>query len=77
MYIGFPWEAGEPPKQLKGFKKISLNPNQQVPVIFDLTERDFSIWDRDSHGWKIQQGTFKIMIGSSSRTIMAQQEITI
>lgn len=71
MYIGFPETSGEPPKQLKGFKKIALNPDQSTAVIFDVTERDLSIWDTATHKWKIQQGTFKIMIGSSSRDIKA------
>jgi beta-glucosidase len=45
MYIGFPSEAGEPPKLLKGFKKIELNPGQSQNVMFKLPDRDISIWD--------------------------------
>lgn len=51
LYIGFPKEAGEPPKQLKGFKKIELDINEEAEVSFDIRDRDLSIWDVDTHAW--------------------------
>ena len=72
LYIGFPEDSGEPPKQLKGFKKIGLQPGQTQTVKFDLKDRDLSIYDKDAHAWKLQKGNFKIMVGSSSRNIKAQ-----
>jgi beta-glucosidase len=34
MYIGFPKESGEPPKILKGFKKVELNPGESKKINF-------------------------------------------
>jgi beta-glucosidase len=71
MYLGFPDNSGEPPKQLKGFKKVSLAPGQKQTINFNLKDRDLSIWDAKDHKWQLQKGTFQIMIGSSSRDIRA------
>jgi beta-glucosidase len=54
MYIGFPSESGEPPKVLKGFKKIDLNPGQTQNVMFKIPDRDISIWDAQQHSWSVQ-----------------------
>src|SRR3954447_25377014 len=35
LYLGFPGLAGEPPKQLKGFKKVFLVPGSSKHVIFN------------------------------------------
>ena len=46
LYLGFPSSAGEPPKQLKGFRKTPiLAPGATTTVNFLLTDRDVSIWE--------------------------------
>jgi len=58
IYVGFPEEAGEPPKQLKQFKKISLDKGGKIHLTFTLTDRDLSIWDVETHAWKLVEGDF-------------------
>jgi len=77
LYVGFPEEAGEPPQMLKGFKKIELDPEQSTTVEFTLRDRDLSIWDVDTHAWKLISGDFKIFVGSSSRDIRATSVLTV
>ena len=69
MYLGFPAVAGEPPRQLKGFQKVVLAPGATQHVKILLTKRDVSIFDVDSHAWKIVPGTFGVFVGSSSRDV--------
>eukprot|EP01121_Diplochlamys_sp_Union-15-3_P007931 TRINITY_DN205_c0_g1_i1.p1 TRINITY_DN205_c0_g1~~TRINITY_DN205_c0_g1_i1.p1 ORF type:complete len:679 (-),score=206.24 TRINITY_DN205_c0_g1_i1:112-2148(-) len=69
LYLGFPSSAGEPPKQLKGFSKVSLNPGQTQTVSIPLTSAEGSIWDATNHRWQLASGTFDIYVGSSSRDI--------
>jgi beta-glucosidase len=53
LYLGFPSiVTGTPPKQLKGFEKISLLPQETKTVVFTLRDRDLSIWDVETHGWR-------------------------
>ena len=62
---------------LKGFKKIELNAQESTLVEFTLRDRDLSIWDVETHSWKLVTGTFNIYIGSSSRDIRATTTLTV
>jgi beta-glucosidase len=81
LYLGFPKAAGEPPLQLKGFKKTGkLDAGASEVVELEIEPRDLSIWDSSSHSWSPVKGTFDVKIGSSSRDLrlsgsMKQNEI--
>ncbi len=64
LYLTFPRSAGEPPRQLKGFKKVALAPGRSKRVTFVLDKRSFSVW---KSGWKAVRGCHTIEAGSSSR----------
>jgi beta-glucosidase len=68
LYIDFPAAAGEPPRQLKdlGHGAQLLAPGESRLVQFVLTARDWSIWDVETHGWKLVQGEFGVHVGASS-----------
>lgn len=73
LYIGFPDSAPwTPPKQLRGFQKLSLQPKQSGMVTFELTRRDLSYWDTQTQKWVLPSGTFRVYVGSSSRDIRQQ-----
>jgi beta-glucosidase len=74
VYLGFPpiAEGNEALRQLKGFRKISLQPGESRVVSVPLDERSFSYWSVAAHSWKIPSGTFKVMVGSSSEDIRLQ-----
>jgi beta-glucosidase len=63
-----------PVKELKGFKKILLNPGQKETLNFNLNKDDLSFYDEKGHNWKIEKGKFKIYVGSSSRDIRLTTE---
>ena len=69
VYLGFPPAADEPPKQLKGFKKVAVSAGGSVAVSIDLTDKEFSIWSVSARGWAPVKGHFQVMVGSSSRDI--------
>lgn len=69
LYLGYPKTAQEPPKVLRGFKKVELDVGEEVDVTFFLNKTDLSIWDVQSHDWKTVQGQFQVHVGSSSRDI--------
>lgn len=66
-----------PPKELKGFAKVSLKPGETRAVELILSDEDFSFYDPDKSGWVLQPGRFRILVGSSSRDIRLAEEITI
>ncbi len=64
-----------PLKELKGFKKVKLKPNEKKTIKFELTKEDLSFFDENNNCWKAEKGQFNILIGSSSRDIRLQEEI--
>ncbi len=58
-----------PVKELKGFKKIFLQPGETKQVDFVINREDLSFWDTQSHNWKAGKGKFNVLIGSSSNNI--------
>ena len=54
-----------PVKELKGFQKIALEPDQQKVVTFDLMRDDFSFYDNQGK-LVFEPGDFTIMVGGNS-----------
>lgn len=78
LYIELPSTlANSPPKVLRGFDKVYLEPKTVCGVTFEITHRDLSIWDSASQQWIIQTGTYKIYVASSSRKVELSGEIDI
>jgi beta-glucosidase len=72
LYVGMPSSAAvpQPPRQLKGFRKVFLQPGETTHVHMDLDDRAFSHWDVETHSWQIAPGTYKIMIGDQTGQIL-------
>jgi beta-glucosidase len=66
LYLGDPASAGEPPRQLKGFQKVTLRPGQSTTVRFDLTGHDLSYWNTAANGWVVPRGRYGVYVGDSS-----------
>ncbi|KAF1346502.1 beta-glucosidase-related glycosidase [Delphinella strobiligena] len=64
LYIGIP---DAPVRQLRGFDRLALAPNQTKTVTFPLTRRDLSIWDVVVQQWRLQKGEYPVFVGASSR----------
>ena len=77
LYLGFPSSAGEPPKQLKGFKVVTLASKASQEVAFTLNDRSISIWDVAARKWSPQKGTFQVYVGASSRDIKLTGSFTV
>lgn len=78
LYVGMPSSpAPQPPKQLKAFQKVALKPQESTHVRFDLDAQAFSYWDVGSHHWRVAPGTYKIMVGSSSRDIRLEKTVEV
>lgn len=66
-----------PPKELKGFAKISLKAGESQTVTFNLDQRALSFYDPDREQWVAEAGEFDILIGSSSRDIRARATFSL
>jgi beta-glucosidase len=66
LYLGDPAGAGEPPRQLVGFQRVTLAPGQSTNVQFTITPRDTWWWDTNANGWTQSTGRYAVYVGDSS-----------
>jgi beta-glucosidase len=77
VYVSAPASAGEPPKQLKGFAKVSLDPGQTRRVTITLQNRAFSIWSTTAKKWTAAPGVHTVLVGDSSRNLPLTDTVTV
>ena len=66
-----------PPKELKAFAKVALEPGETKTVRFALDTRAFSYYDPAYGCWLAEAGTFEILVGGSSADIRLRQRVTM
>lgn len=72
LYVGYGVaEVSRPNKELKGFKKITINPGETKEVVFDIKEELLGYIESNYLGGSfkrcIEEGEYRIMVGGSSR----------
>ncbi len=55
-----------PVKELKGFEKFSLKPNESKTITFTLTDKELGFYDNEGN-YVVEPGDFDVMIGTSSQ----------
>lgn len=72
LYIGAPQDGlHRPLRELKGFRKVFLQPGESRTVTFSLTDRSFALWQ---DGWKVPGGTYTVCIGNLTASIQKSGE---
>jgi beta-glucosidase len=66
-----------PPKELKGFAKVSLNPGESKTISFALDFRAFAYYHPAYKQWVTEDGEFDLLIGASSADIRCVQTVTL
>lgn len=65
----------KPVKELKAFKKVSLDYGEKRKVLFELEYSDFASYDEELHNWTVEEGIYCISIGTSSKKIMCSMDV--
>ncbi len=61
LFLGMPQDGlHRPLRELKGFRKVFLQPGEAQRVTFVLTDRTFALWQ---DGWKVPAGRYTVSIG--------------
>ena len=73
LYLGDPAAAGEPPRQLRGFQRVTLSPGQSTRVHFTVTPAGTQWFDQSAPdssyaggGWSQTAGAYRVYVGDSS-----------
>lgn len=68
LYVGFEnSHIDRPIKLLKGFKRVSLEPNETKKVQIELNKKDLAWYNPESKSWEIEKIKYSIYIGPSSK----------
>ena len=78
LYIGmFDTVVKRPQKELKRFQKVFLQQGETRKLSFLLKEQDFAYYDVRHGEWYAPEGTYEILLGSSSRDIRLRDTVRI
>jgi beta-glucosidase len=78
VYVGAPQgNVPRPLKELKGFGKVNLKPDETKTVRVKLDRRAFSYYDVARHAWFAPAAEYNILVGSSSADVRLQGKYTL
>ncbi len=64
-----------PAAELKGFKKVFLNPGESKKVSINFDEYTFRVYNPKANCWQVEGGEYDVKIGASSLDIRLQGKI--
>lgn len=78
LYISAPESpTPRPNKELHGFAKVFLQPGEDRQVAIQLDRYATSFWDEIEEMWKSEQGTYEVLIGTSSQDVVARGQFQV
>ena len=66
-----------PPKELKAFTKVRLDPRTATDVTLHLEPDAFAHWSPAEHGWVVEPGTFEILAAASAGDVRLGARVTV
>ncbi len=66
-----------PVRELKGVRKVLLQPGESKNVVFQIDRSALSFFDPKTNKWVAEPGTFEIQVGSSSRDVRQKGSLTL
>jgi beta-glucosidase len=70
-------KVSRPLEELKGFKRITLNPGETQTVNIKLPASSLAYWDVAKKSFVVEKEPVELMVGSSSADIKEQKEIDV
>lgn len=59
----------DPAIELRGFERLSIQPNSSTTFHVDIERRDISSWNTFEQDWYVRNSTKAVYVGSSSRNL--------
>lgn len=70
-------ELLRPEQELKGFRKVFLEPGESAEIEIPLNLRSFAAYDTDLRTWTVKPGMFEVRVGTSSRDIAFRLPVAV
>jgi beta-glucosidase len=78
LYVQHLGSAVERPQlELKGFKRVRIEPGAEREVTLDLKPRDLAYWDAASHAWRVEKEQIRVLAGGSSDKLPVQAGLAV
>src|SRR5690606_4355005 len=68
--------VSRPVMQLRGFRRVALQPGETRIVSFALSAAHFALWAGEG-GWAIEPGAIELMAGSASDRIHSRATLSV
>jgi beta-glucosidase len=75
VYVSRPDGGWEAPKRLAGWSKQALRPGESRRVYLEVDPRLLATWDEGGRNWKVARGRLDVLLGASSRDIVARASV--
>lgn len=66
-----------PVRELKGFKRVTLEPGEKQFVTIPFDDKSFRFFDTRTNTWEIENGTYDIMIGKDAEHIIFEEQLMV
>jgi beta-glucosidase len=77
-YTGLPGSAvSRPPRELKGFAAVDLEPGESREVTIALRRDDLAYWDRRAGRFVVEGGGYEVSVGASSRDLRVTGRVDV
>ena len=78
IYVSSPREnVHRPLRELKGFNKVNLKPNETKEVSILINKEELKFWDINENRFVLEDGEYIIHVGKNSKEIALQEKVTI
>ena len=77
VYAALPASAGEPPKRLVGWSKVTLGRGESKEVTIEIDPWYLSIFNIERNAWQLLPGDYTFLVGTSSRDLPLKESIYI
>lgn len=78
LYVQHPGSKVERPlKELKGFERVHIRAGEIRTVQIELNVDELAYWNMETHGFELEKGSVKLLVGSSSEDIRQEKSITL
>ena len=66
-----------PYKELKGFRKLIVNPGRELPALISIPVESLKYWDEAKHDWVLEPGKIELLLAHNAGDIVARLECTL
>jgi beta-glucosidase len=78
VYVSRPRSSVQrPPRELKGFAAIDLEPGESGDATVTVPRGDLAYWDVRIDDWVVEDGSYIVEVGASSRDLRAATEVEV